>query len=133
MTEFADRIMPQIPMIRGGSRMNVEIVVGVTKLVKVLEENRAKHLKDFEETTKIFEQKYKEKLDEMVKDGKFEMAVKLTKPKCHVESYDSMINVLNMSVEPTIKMAAYELQSYLADKWDWKDSFENTKSLYFSR
>jgi hypothetical protein len=107
------------------------------ELLKVVRANRSKHLAEFNSASKIFIQDAITKLTEMLKTAKQEkriiQSLGLVEPKSYVDSYDTAIKMLEMSVDEVIELDQGEFQQYVEDKWNWKQQFVSTTAFYNSK
>ena len=61
---------------------------------------------------------------------KISRALSLPEPQDHTEDYDSVIAMLEMSVEDIIELDADSFQRYVLDKWSWKRAADFTNLSY---
>lgn len=105
-----------------------------SKLLEILKENKTKHLKDYKTASKVFLEDAIAKLQEMLdiakKDGKVIRDLGLDQPVSYVDSYDTVIQMLELSVEDIVELSFNEFQQYVEDKWHWKQSFLSLTSAY---
>lgn len=110
------------------------VKVAKKDLLKVLKENKKKHVKEFESATKIFIEDAIEKLGAMLDTaktkGKIIQNLGLTEPQSYEGSYDTAIKMLEMSTDDVIELTHQEFVQYVEDQWAWKGSFTMTTSLY---
>lgn len=59
--------------------------------------------------------------------------VHLTPPVSHAEDYRRVIGMLKMHVEEHISLNSNEFDSYVRDKWVWKDQFVGSTALYINK
>jgi hypothetical protein len=64
---------------------------------------------------------------------KISRALSLPEPQDHTEDYDSIIAMLEMSVEEIIELDAGSFQQYVLDKWSWKRAADITNYAYASK
>jgi hypothetical protein len=76
-------------------------------------------------------------LEQHLKDArdrkKITRSLSLPEPQDHTEDYDSVIAMLEMSVEDTIELDAGSFQQYVLDKWTWKRAVDVTNMAYASK
>lgn len=62
-------------------------------------------------------------LDSALRDAQRDIAyrtyITLVAPEDHTSDYDTVIAMLEMSIEPEITVEQREFQCYVLDKWDW--------------
>lgn len=113
--------------------ITTQIKVSVKKLIDILKENKKKHIETHAKALEGFKIEYKERLEAMLSNGKYELNIGLTEPKRHDHEYDSLIRVLEMETEPVTEIASYELAKIMDDQWDWKRAFDSINSLYLAK
>jgi len=106
-------------------------------LLEVLKANREKHLKEFNSASKIFIQDAIAKLQEMLKTAKTEKRIihslGLVEPKSYLDSYDTAIHMVEMSVDDELVLSQQEFMQYVEDNWNWKSQFVSTTAFYNSK
>ena len=106
-------------------------------LLKVIKKNRKKHVEEYESASKIFIEDAIAKLQEMLKvaqtKGRIIQSLGLAEPKSYVESYDTAIRMLEMSVDEVIELSEQEFKQFVEDNWVWKSAFTTTTSFYNSK
>ena len=64
---------------------------------------------------------------------KISRSLSLPEPQDHTEDYDSVIAMLEMSVEDIIELDAASFQQYVLDKWSWKRAVDLTNIAYAAK
>jgi hypothetical protein len=90
-------------------------------LLKKLERNRERHLKQYEDA-KVG---YKKKLGLKVR-----MPIHLPQPECYVSEYDTAIGMLRMSSDHHVSVSQVEYRQFVNDEWRWKESFLSNTVAY---
>lgn len=97
------------------------VVVSKDELLKVLKENKEKHVQIYNDALEGVRVEYGKLLRKELKkleDGKeVKSSVTITMPVSHEEQYDEVIQMLEMSVEKEIELTRHEFQQYVQDKW----------------
>lgn len=110
------------------------VKVKKSELLTVVQENREKHIAEFNSAKKIFIEDAIEKLTEMLTTaqvkGKIIQSLGLSEPVSYQASYDTAIKMLQMSTEDVIELTQGEFQQYVEDQWHWKNSFVSTTAIY---
>jgi uncharacterized protein YigA (DUF484 family) len=113
--------------------------VSVAELLTKLQENREKHLAEYESARKIWLKKAIKELERVARKAKktgklnnrsFMPLAELPKPVSYVKSYDRMISRLEAEVNETVELDEREFASYWDDEWDWHGQFVGTTSIY---
>lgn len=101
-------------------------------LIKTVMENRTTHAAEYKAAVGTYLEKATEELTKMLRDardGKVKRHLEIPQPETHVEDYDRVIAMLNMSVDDVIELSDQEFRTYVLDEWVWASSFaRNTKS-----
>jgi hypothetical protein len=116
-------------------------------LIKILKENRAKHVEDFREACIG----YRLELAAKIKDSidKHRDALKSVQeaqdtdlpsapgyvswppmPKSHERSYDLQIRKLELEQRDTVELEDIEFAKFVMDDWEWKNEFQTTTANY---
>jgi hypothetical protein len=54
----------------------------------------------------------------------------IEKPESHLDAYDTVIEMLEMSISNEVVLDARAFKQYVKDEWDWANSFANTTVKY---
>lgn len=117
-------------MIRRGDR---QITVDKEELLSKLKENRSKHIAEYNEAKEGFHEAYMEKIDDLIKranDGDYDFRVNITKPESHEREYNTIIKMLEMSIEDKIELDESSFKNLVLDEWDWSQAFIQATALY---
>ena len=114
--------------------------VSVGQLIDKLEENKTKHVKEFEDTLEGWRQDVYDELCKATElfrvgtDGD-DRSVKhiFNKPASYEKEYDLAIQMAYASVELEVELSQREFDQYFNDNWDWSHSFKTSTSLYNKR
>jgi len=105
-----------------------------SKLLNVILVNKAKHVAEYISARKIFIDDAIEKLQSMLDaargHGKIIQSLGLIEPQCYVSEYDTVIKMLEMGVDEYIELTQQEFQQYVEDKWQWRNQFLASTSVY---
>ena len=117
----------------GQEGMNI-IKVKKDELLRKLIDNRDKHVSEYEDAVKGFKQSVIDELAEYLNRAtageNITTKIVFDEPSCHEEDYDTVIEMLQMTVENEIYISMGEFRKYVQDKWNWKDGFSLTNSKY---
>lgn len=111
------------------------INVDKDKLLSILNENLGKHISEVEE---LQEERANQLHDYMVDFiGGLESGCNRTKevkdfplPVDYSENYRKAIEMVEMSVDESIKLSSSDFDNYVRDNWHWKNSFNFLKGSY---
>lgn len=106
-------------------------------LLDIVKKNRAKHEKTYQDGVSVYRKELAEKLEEMLADAKagkdVAHAVNLCKPSDHLEAYDQIISMLELSLDEEIELDAVEFSRYVMDKWEWMSEFHRSTGSYAAK
>lgn len=112
------------------------IKVKTEDLLQKITANRDKHIEDFEKAQKGFmldaEARLKKALKE-IRQGKVPTgSIAFQKPENHTKDYDTIIDMLNMTVDEELEITYEQFQRYARDEWDWTEHFNTLSTFYNS-
>ena len=97
------------------------VTVSKEELLKVLKENREKHIQIYNDALEGIHVEYKKLLEKELKrleDGKsVKTSLSIEMPTSHEEQYDEVIEMLEMAVSKEVTLSRHEFQQYVQDKW----------------
>lgn len=108
-----------------------------SELLKIVIDNKAKHIKEFNEAVKDYKKAVvkltKENLD-LAKTGDLESIAKIKSmpqsPTSYENSYSRATRMLELSVDDVIELDKTIFNQLVLDEWDWKRMFTATTALY---
>lgn len=109
-----------------------KVNVNKIKLIEILKTNRDTHRKEYEEALANFKKAYLLELQEALKVVSAEGVVSdhfyfETKPPISaIDSYDEIIEMLEMSVDENVSLDSASFQCYVKDQWGWKSIMSNS-------
>jgi hypothetical protein len=113
------------------------VKVAVEDLLKVLKENREKHVKEYDEAIVGYRieliKQFKEKLNQAERNLDVEHSLKLVRPVTYVNDYDDAIMMMEWTVDKEVELGRHEFLQYVNDSWSWKNNFSNISSSYKSK
>ena len=112
------------------------IKVEKEELLKKLIDNRTKHVAEYESAVDGFKtsriEELQRHLDRAIAGEPVRNNISFDEPACHTDDYDTVIEMLQMSVDEEIYITMSEFKQYVQDKWNWSNSFSVTNSKYLS-
>jgi hypothetical protein len=120
------------------------IKVDKNKLISILETNRSKHLKEYQEAVIEYRKAAKKLLkdalkaivpetDPIVTDKELKnLYLTLQAPKHYLTQYDLALGMLQLGSEDVVELTVSDYTTYVQDDWQWKDSFKISNSSYLS-
>ena len=115
------------------------VKVNKDELMKVLQENKKKHVKEFEEAVKDYKKaalKVAKEHVELAKTGELDQIAKIRampqRPTSYEDSYTRAIRMMEMSVEDVIELEDDVFNQLVLDEWAWKNAFTASSALYKS-
>src|ERR1700756_651161 len=104
------------------------------ELLEKIKKNREGHRDLFLRAQEGYRLDVIAELEQHLKDArdrkKISRSLSLPEPQDHTEDYDSVIAMLEMSVDETIELDASSFQQYVLDKWSWKRAADVTNIAY---
>lgn len=98
--------------------------------------NRAAHAKDYDEAVVAYAKKLEEELTKALAvlrtGGRIKQNMGLVEPLSYIKEYDSVISMLEMSVDDVIILTHMEFNQYVRDEWVWKNMAFTANSAYKS-
>jgi hypothetical protein len=108
-----------------------------SELLEKIKKNREGHRDLFLKAQEGYRLDVIAELEQHLKDArerkKISRALSLPEPQDHTDDYDSVIAMLEMSVEEVIELDAGSFQQYVLDKWAWKRAADVTNIGYASK
>lgn len=111
-------------------------VVPKNRLLEILKANREKHRSVFLKAQENYRKIAIDLMDQMLKDaregGPVRKRINLDAPTDHTSDYDSIIGLLELSLDVNVDLSLQEYQMYVQDQWHWaKDLVKNTNYAAF--
>jgi hypothetical protein len=117
-----------------GHGIEMKVTCDTKKVLETLKTNLAGHKQIVKEARAGFIDKAKkaleEKLKQISKGNVVDLTLHLQPPQDHSGAYRTAIRMLEMHTLDTIELSAGEVQTMIADEWDWKNQFLTTNSVY---
>ena len=105
-------------------------------LLERIKKNRDEHRAIFEEALEGWKKKVIEELEKRYQDAfngkKFDIAIYLPRPEDHTDEYDTVIELLTMSLDEELELTQQEFANYALDKWKWQAAFLTSSINYGS-
>lgn len=110
------------------------ITVKKEVLLTAFEENRKKHAARHEAAMVGYRHRAKERLqvlsEQLEKNGVLREDINLPAPMSFLYEYDTVIEMLKMSVDTEMKISQGQFRRYVQDQWEWKRQFDQTNAGY---
>lgn len=114
----------------GGLNM---IKVSKEELLTKLKENKLAHLKQYVAAYEAFHKDCIKELTRYLsecKKGKITTRITFDEPTCHEDEYNTVIEMLEMSVDTEVTISMGEFKSFVQDQWAWKQAFVMNATKY---
>ena len=111
------------------------VKIDKNELLKIVRENKAKHIKEYNDAVKDFQLaviKTCNENQEVVTAGKTEIKNMPVKPSTYEANYNRAIRMLELTVDTVIELGTYEFNQLVLDEWEWKQAFSTSNSSYKS-
>lgn len=109
--------------------MNREVKVDKAKLIEKIKENKDKYAFLYEETLRLFYIAAKQELQkaiDTIDEKKSDLIVSIRYPRNFIESYESAIQMLEMSIESDYDLDEDEFNTLIRNQWSWRHDFVST-------
>ncbi len=114
--------------------MDLKVTVNRASILTKIIENRERHITIFKEARAGYIKNAKEallaRLEELENGKAKSLSFSIIPPMSMVSTYDTVIGMLQASVDENIVLTATEYRQLAEDEWDWMDSFLSTNSRY---
>lgn len=105
-------------------------------LIERIQTNRDDHRKIYEEAMEGWKKAVTEELERMYQDalkGKdYRLRINLVRPDDHTDEYDSVLELLEMSLDDEFELTYQEFNNFVLDKWGWQNDFLTMSASYGS-
>jgi hypothetical protein len=109
------------------------------ELMKILHDNKAKHVSEYAESVEDYKRAAVKVADEHVAlavSGDLNKIAKIRAmpqaPVSFEDSYNRAIRMMELSVDDIIELEEGNFNQLVLDEWSWKDQFTATSALYKS-
>lgn len=116
-------------------------------LLKAIQENKVKHMKEYDEAVEGFREDAVKAIDKAAKNlassradiiaGKtfdiWDAVERVKKPFNHVSEYDRAIKMLEMTKEKVIEISTEKFGQLVMDEWHWKEQFTRMSGSYSNK
>ena len=96
------------------------------KLLGILEKNKLRHIKIYNEMIKLCRKNYVNKLKKMIKGKKILNFINIDIPVSNESDYSEIIKMLKLSCDKIVALDEQNYKKYVLDKWHWTSSFIST-------
>jgi len=106
------------------------------ELLNILTDNKRIHIEEFNEAYEGFIRTSILELLSALKQARkrnIPPYLKFDKPVSHEEEYETVIGMLDMSVDEELYITKDQYKAYVQDNWTWKNAFNITNSKYLSK
>jgi uncharacterized protein (UPF0147 family) len=104
------------------------------ELIEVVRKNKKEHRAEFLKAQEGYRQACIKELDQMLSDARegrnIRRAIQLTEPQDMTQEYETVLAMLEMSVDDVVELSASEFQCYVRDQWSWSTMVKSANSTY---
>lgn len=115
------------------------VKVNKAELMQILQDNKKKHVKEYEESVKDYKKaalKIAKEHVELAKTGDLDKIAKIKampgRPNSYEDSYNRAIRMMELSVDEVIELEEQIFNQLVLDEWSWKNAFVATSAMYKS-
>jgi hypothetical protein len=113
---------------------NSHVTVEKAKLLEAMKKNLLTHRAAFLEAQEGYREQVIKELDKALKDARegktFRTYIELEAPTDHSSEYETIISMLEWSVDGTISVSQQQFNQFVLDKWVWSQQFTGTNARY---
>ena len=110
------------------------IKVNKSELLAKLKVNRDEHKDTFREAWIGYREDVIKELKQHLKAVKagadIESLISFDTPESHINDYETIIEMLTMSVDDEVYLTRSEFKQYIRDEWSWKNTFVMNSAKY---
>jgi hypothetical protein len=108
------------------------------RLLSTLEENKAKHVSEYDEAVTEYraqaEKALRKRASEIRDGGTLRKEIDdLPAPLSFAKDYDRAIQMVSWSTETELELDEQAFRAWVLDEWNWRGQFAGTTSLYNAR
>jgi hypothetical protein len=113
-----------------------EVKINKVKLGHKVLENRTAHIKNYEEAKRKYDKLILNTLKDMLilweVDTNIDLgqAVRIPKPVEYTDQYDTVLSMLDLSVDSVITLTRSEFEQYVMDNWHWSGDYTSNTLSY---
>lgn len=116
----------------------LRVTISREKILAALNENRQKHLEDYEKAVKVYFMDIINISKEFVlnaekKNLEVDYNIKLSKPIFNGKLYDEMISMFQTCIDETFTLSFSEYKNIFQDSWEWNTGAKYLNATYSSR
>ena len=105
-------------------------------LMQKLLDNKKSHVQEYKKAVEGFKQSVVDELqrylDRAIEGKRIKTYIQFDEPECHDADYDTVIEMLEMSVDEEVYLTTPQFKHYVQDQWTWKEGFSLTNSKYIN-
>lgn len=117
-----------------------EVKIDRSRLAKTVTANRQKHVEEYELALDGYKQQLANRLKDLTKqvrtaiaDQILEVQVNtfdLPQPENHVSDYDTVLEMIDFSVDTEFVLTQQEFKQYVLDEWHWTAQLVSSNKFY---
>ena len=113
------------------------VTVPKATLLAAIQANRTKHAESYAAAMIAYRKAYTDEVHAhfitATQGGKIERALECAEPEEHLDEYDLVIEMLEMSTSDTVTISSPQFKNFVKDEWNWTSSFLSNTMSYSSR
>jgi hypothetical protein len=114
----------------------LRIKVNKSDLLNTLKESRKSHAAEYSKAKtgfkKLLEKELEKKLADLRSGKKVELTFQNRKPDSHINDYDEVIEMLELSTDVEIELSHQQWKQYIKNEWDWLKTWSLSNANYLS-
>lgn len=99
------------------------------KLLALLEENKAEHIKEYKEAKRGFRKKaagiFKKAMLDAKEGRKVKTYVSIAEPKDYSKDYDKAIKLITLCEDTILELNESQINNFIHNEWNWSGTFRS--------
>jgi len=113
-----------------------DITVNTAKLLEIVKVNRRKHQEEYDIAHKAYLElviyDLEQRLINARTKGEIDLSFRHLVPMCHTSEYDTVIRMLQLSIDLNTVLTEHDFKMYVMDEWHWKNDFQLSSNYCIS-
>lgn len=112
------------------------LIFGKDRILDILKQNRETHQQTYLKALDKWKTAMIDRCEEIIENINADsiaiddITIELTCPTSYKNSYDTVIQMLELADDMHIELTQAEFRQYIQDQWSWKETFTYTNATY---
>lgn len=111
-----------------------EVTIKKDDALRIIRQNKEDHKKIYEDGMVGYKQELKEILEKkmaLLEKGEYASPhIRISPPSIHIEEYNSVIKMLELSVDEEVTLDSRQFRELIMDKWNWQRDFLKSNAKF---